>query len=220
MQHSSKVLLQKSHLKTFVFFHCEVCDLIFKDPSKRLSPEQEKARYQTHQNSPSDQGYRDFLTRLLKPLSKTLTANASGLDYGCGPGPTTSVILEEQGFSVQNYDPLFAPKEELLNKQYDFITCSETAEHFYNPKKEFEKLNTLLKPEGWLGVMTSHWSSLEEFPSWYYHRDETHVVFYHPQTMNFVAKEHNWKAQHPAPNVTLFQKTNTLKKNGNGAHVE
>ena len=52
------------------------------------------------------------------------------------------------------YDPFFFPNEEIFSKTYDFITCTEAAEHFFNPNKEFDLLDKLLKKDGWLGVMT------------------------------------------------------------------
>ena len=63
-------------------------------------------------------------------------------------------MLEEQGYRMSLYDPFFAPSPDALERRYDFITCTETVEHFYQPGKEFRRLDRLLRSGGWLGVMT------------------------------------------------------------------
>jgi hypothetical protein len=79
---------------------------------------------------------------------------ARGLDFGCGREPTLSVLFEEAGFPCANYDLHYFNDPAVLNTQYDFLTCSETMEHFRNPREEFEKLLSLVKPGGWIGIMT------------------------------------------------------------------
>ena len=188
------------------FFNCSVCALIFLAPEYRLSPEEEFRRYQNHQNSPDDQNYRAFLERLTNPLIKNLKPRANGLDYGCGPGPTLSVIMEERGFPTAVYDPCFFKDEKVLTQTYDFITCSEVAEHFWDPRKEFVLFSKLLKPGAWLAVMTEWVKPEQSFESWHYPKDPTHVSFYSPQTMEWIARQYGWKIQMPRENVALFQK--------------
>jgi hypothetical protein len=104
------------------YFHCaEQCRLIFVDPAVILSPEAEKKRYEQHVNSPTDAGYRSFLQKLAHPLNAMLLPRSIGLDFGCGPGPTLSLILEELGdHQVALYDPYFYPdceKRTNINEQ-------------------------------------------------------------------------------------------------------
>jgi 2-polyprenyl-3-methyl-5-hydroxy-6-metoxy-1,4-benzoquinol methylase len=115
-------------------------------------------------------------------------------------------MLAEQGFAMRWYDPLFAPDQGALHERYDFITCSETAEHFAAPAIEFQRLNSLLRPGGWLGVMTRILEDDAAFPQWWYHRDLTHIAFYRRETMNWIATRYGWRLEMPAPNVALFQK--------------
>ena len=150
---SSAPFLVDAHAR--YFYRCDSCDLIFLLPSQRLSPKDELERYQLHQNNDQDPGYRAFLNQLAKPLMERLSPPKEGLDYGCGPGPTLSKMFEKKGFKMKIYDPYFFNDEAVLQQTYDFITCTEAAEHFYSPGKEFEKLNQLLKPGGWLGILTS-----------------------------------------------------------------
>ena len=70
------------------------------------------------------------------------------------------------------------PGRDALQRDYDVITLSEVAEHLFEPAVEFERLGRLLKPGGWLGVMTCFQTDDTSFARWHYRRDPTHVVFY------------------------------------------
>ena len=188
------------------YLRCGNCRLTFLAPKDRLAPDEELARYETHENDPSDPRYRRFLQRLLDPLTPLLTPASKGLDYGSGPGPTLSVMLEEKGFRMRNYDPFFAPDLEVLESTYDFITCSETAEHFFAPGEEFERLDRMLRPGGWLALMTGILEDDSGFPDWWYARDPTHVSFYRRETLEWVASRFGWDLRTPAPNVALYRK--------------
>lgn len=189
-----------------VYRHCSNCRLVFLEPLYRLSREVEKERYSLHENDPHDQGYIEFLRKLADPLGLKLKAGQVGLDFGCGTGPCLAGILEQKGVTVKNYDPFFYPQEELLDDQYDFVASTEVVEHFYNPRKEFQLFQKLLKKGGFLGIMTGFHNFEKPFESWWYHREETHVCFYHPDTFRWIADWLNWRMEIPAENVVLFQK--------------
>ncbi|MCS3902443.1 2-polyprenyl-3-methyl-5-hydroxy-6-metoxy-1,4-benzoquinol methylase [Methylohalomonas lacus] len=189
-----------------LYYQCNVCWLIHLDPSQRPDPTAEKAHYDTHDNDPADPGYRKFLYRLVEPLVPKLRPGATGLDYGAGPGPTLSVMLGEQGFSVTNYDPIYVPDTDVLERDYDFITCTETAEHFFRPGREFERLNALLRPGGWLGLMTMRRDPQRPFASWHYIRDPTHVCFYEQETLEWIAMRFGWRLIIVSKSVALFHK--------------
>jgi hypothetical protein len=179
---------------------------VYLSPEHRLTFEEEKRHYALHRNDPSDARYRDFLGRLAEPLAARLPAGVQGLDFGSGPGPTLPVMLEERGFHMSVYDPLFAPDADALCRTYDFITCTETAEHFVSPGLQFERLDRLLRPRGLLGVMTAMLSDAQPFETWHYVRDPTHVSFYRPRTMRWIALRHGWSAVFPRMDVVLFGK--------------
>lgn len=189
------------------FFDCPGCHLVFRDPSARLGADAELGHYQTHQNSPADERYRRFLSRLADPLIERLPPGAEGLDYGSGPGPTLSVILEERGFPMEIFDPFFAPDRAVLDRQYDFVTCTETAEHFFDPAAEFTRLAGLLKSGGWLGVMTGVLPDDQPIGEWWYARDPTHVAFYRETTLRWIAGHFGWAIFRPEDNVVLFHRT-------------
>lgn len=187
------------------YLSCAECHLIFVPPDFHPDRKTERQRYETHNNDPSDEGYRAFLCRVAAPLIQRVEPPAAGLDYGSGPGPTLSVMLEEHGFDVAIYDPFFAPQPDALNGTYAFVTCTETAEHFHAPRAEFDRLYGLLKPGGWLAVMTQ-WTDGRDLRRWSYARDETHVCFYCAQTMEWIAEHYGYRLDTPRRDVAFFQK--------------
>ena len=202
----SKAVREFAVVDSKTYWRCDVCHLTFLSSESYLSPEEERARYLLHENSPDDCRYRAFLSRLTQYLIPKLQPGAKGLDFGSGPGPTLSVMLEEVGFSMDIYDPYFAPDTAPLEQEYDFITCTETVEHFYQPAKEFHRFDRLLRRNGWLGIMTEMLASDEDFANWWYHREPTHVCFYKPETMEWIAIQCGWRVEYPRKNVTLFYK--------------
>lgn len=196
------------------YFLCRVCAFVWMDPAQRLSRQEEYGHYQLHQNDPGDARYRYFLNRLWAPLREKLPPGARGLDYGSGPGPTLHLMACGDGFSCDHYDPFFHPRPSLLEQRYDFITCSETAEHFYHPAEEFRILSSLLDPGGWLGVMTARRVPGTDFASWHYRRDPAHVAFYTETTFAEIASLHGFQAPlFPAPTVTLLRKSHQAAEN-------
>lgn len=188
------------------YLECEVCALVFMAPGDRLDAAAERAHYGTHENDPADPGYRAWLDRLALPLAERLAPGAEGLDYGSGPGPALSVMLRERGFETEIFDPFFAPDPAPLGRTYDFVTCTETAEHFFSPAGEFARLDGLLRPGGWLGVMTGVLEEGRVFTDWRYARDPTHVSIYRPATLEWIAAWRGWTLERPHRDVALFRK--------------
>jgi hypothetical protein len=187
------------------YHRCGECELTFLEPSLRPDAATEMARYEEHRNDPLDSGYRSFLRRLAAPVMEVVPSGSRGLDYGSGPGPTLSLMLAEAGYEMSIYDPFYADDAAVLLDRYDFITCSEVAEHFFNPEAEFSRLAGMLKPGGVLGVMTEPLLDSVDFEQWHYRRDPTHVCFYRPATMAWVADRHGWSVAFPSRTVTLFR---------------
>lgn len=188
------------------YWRCDWCQARFLDPSQRLSRQQEHAHYLHHENDLEDPRYRRFLSTLADPLLERLEAGLSGLDYGCGPGPALAAMLREAGYSMAAYDPLFRPDPAPLRRTYDFITCSEVAEHFHRPAEEFDRLGRLLGPGGWLAIMTCFQTDDARFADWHYRRDPTHVVFYREATLRLIAGQHGWTCEIPVKDVALMRK--------------
>lgn len=188
------------------FYHCPGCTFIFADPASHLAAHAEKAIYDKHENDPADPRYRQFLNRLASPLLEKLHAGMHGLDYGCGPGPALSRMLEEAGMHMRNYDPFYAPDHALLARQYDFVTCTEVVEHFCRPLYDWTRLAGLLRPGGWLGVMTQFAPTHADFAAWHYKNDPTHVSFYTPHTFRWLAGHLALQVESMVDNVVLLRR--------------
>lgn len=188
------------------YWRCETCAARFLDPAQFPSRDAEYADYLHHENHPDDPGYRRFLSRLAAPLLARLPAASRGLDYGCGPGPALAAMLREAGHEMALYDPCFPPNSGALAKVYDFVTCTETAEHFHHPAEEFTRLMALVRPGGWLAVMTSSQTDDARFRDWHYRKDPTHVVFYREETLRYLAAVSGWSCVVPAKDIALMQR--------------
>lgn len=189
-----------------VYLRCPTCLATIMAPQSRLTPGEEKQIYELHENDPEDAGYRRFLTKLADPLTERLPPGAEGLDFGCGPGPALAGMLEEAGFTMALYDPFFHPDMASLDRSYDFITCTEVVEHIYEPAEVFNLLDRLLRPGGWLGIMTCFQTDDERFDNWHYRRDPTHVVFYRQATFEWLARKYGWALEVPVKDVVLLRK--------------
>ncbi len=189
------------------YLRCDHCDLIWLEPSLRMRANEERAHYGQHHNDPNDPGYRAFLNRLWAPLKSRLVSPASGLDFGSGPGPTLHLMAQEAGFSCAHYDPFFNKDTALLTQTYDFITCTEVAEHFHSPAKEFVRLGGRLRPGGWLGVMTTRYSDEIDFEKWSYRRDKSHVCFYTDRSFEVIRERFGFESvDFVSPTVVLLEK--------------
>lgn len=189
------------------YFQCDDCHLVFVPPEFYHTPAEERAEYERHQNDPNNPGYRRFLSRLFDPLVVQLKPGDKGLDFGCSPGPTLSIMFEEAGFPVSLYDPFFAPDRSVLIEQgYDFITATEVLEHLHDPRGNLDALWNCLKPSGVLGIMTKWVIDQAAFSRWHYIQDPTHVCFFSRETLAWLADF--WQAKHQCiePDVALFWK--------------
>jgi hypothetical protein len=192
-----KCLLCGENAKTEVFYRsaagsffwkCTACGYIFLDPQFHLSSEVEKSRYQLHDNRVDDPGYQNFLRPTVDFVSSCYGVKARGLDFGCGPASVVSYMLRGRGYQVEDYDPLFFPREDLLRHQYDFVTCTEVVEHFTKPRESWSVLLGLVADGGSAFIKTGLTDSISDFSRWHYHRDPTHVGFYSIATFKHVAR--------------------------------
>ncbi|NWO08049.1 MAG: class I SAM-dependent methyltransferase [Alteromonadaceae bacterium] len=193
-------------LEDKAYLRCPGCLATFMAPESWLTAEEEKNIYELHDNNPADAGYRRFLSKLAEPLMARLPDGSRGLDFGCGPGPALARMFSEAGFDMALYDPFFHPDPAALDARYDFITCTEVVEHLFEPAKVFDQFNVLLKPGGWLGIMTCFQTDDARFDNWHYRRDPTHVVFYREETFQWLADHHGWRLEIPRKDVVLLQK--------------
>ena len=188
------------------YVRCRNCELTFVPARFHLSKAREKAEYDLHENSPADEGYRRFLSRIFDPLNQRLASHSQGLDFGSGPGPTLSVMFREAEHDVQIYDPFYAADESVLKTTYDFVTATEVVEHFRDPCFEWQRMWNCVKPGGWLGIMTKLARDREAFSKWHYKDDLTHVSFFARGTFEFLANQWAGSLEFIGNDVILIQR--------------
>ena len=176
------------HQDTQKYYRCPECGSIFTAQKDLVDQQREKERYELH-DTEIDEGYKNFVSPITSNILKDFSATAKGLDFGSGRSEIISKVLIESGYKMQNFDPFFANNSELLQQQYEYITSCEVIEHFYEPKKEFALLKSMLKEDGKLYLMTEVYNDSIDFASWYYKNDPTHVFFYTLKSFEWIAKE-------------------------------
>lgn len=187
------------------YFICSQCGAYVKDKQFYISSEEEKLRYEEHNNDVDDPRYRGFTSPVTNAILGTYQPVHSGLDYGCGTGPVISKVLRENNYNVRLYDPYFYPDTAYLNYKYDYIFSCEVFEHFHHPRAEIEKIMRLLHPGGRLYIMT-HIYKQQPFENWYYRNDPTHVFIYTEQTIHYIAGAFGLALIHLDERLIIFRK--------------
>ncbi len=178
--------------KEKTYRHCPNCDYIFLHPSLRLSETQEKAHYQNHENSIENEGYVQMFEHFLTFILPRCEGIKTVLEFGCGPGPVLAELLRRREYRVNCYDKYFHPEKKALTKEYDLITATEVFEHLADPLKHLALLSALLRPGGYLALMTHfHPQNANLFDKWWYRQDATHIGFFTPATFAAMARECN-----------------------------
>lgn len=174
------------------YYECSNCASVHLNKNELLTFQEEERRYAMHNNDVEDVRYQQFVSPISNQIIQEQDKNASGLDYGCGPGPVITHVLEQKGFSsIKLYDPYFFNHPKLLNATYQFIICCEVIEHFSHPKKEFKLMKSLLNTGGkFYGKTELLYEGLnaEGFQKWWYKNDPTHCFFYSKKTLRFIAE--------------------------------
>lgn len=212
---------------TRLYHQCVTCHGIFLDLKDRLSPSDEKKRYEMHTNSLQDSGYRAYLEKFIDDIMHFLSIKGESIvkieniiDYGSGPNPCLVQLLREKGYRAQGWDPFFSPEKAGLDSGHDMVTCLEVAEHFGIPRNDFIKIAQYIDLDGFLGLGTHllpEFSSAEQlwdfFNTWWYRQDSTHISFYSETSLQIVAETAGleWFG-HAGTNVYLFRKIREISQ--------
>lgn len=176
--------------KDKIFYNCKKCDSIYLDKKNYVDLNEEKERYSSHNNSSDNKGYLKMLKKFMDDTVMKVSTDVNEiLDYGCGPGPILSELLEKEGFNVDLYDPIFYP--DTNDKLYDLVTSTEVFEHFHDPVENINKILNKIKSNGYLAIMTYFHDGVDIFKEWFYKEDPTHVFFYNTNTFKYIANKFN-----------------------------
>ena len=181
------------------------CKGIFVHENNRINKESEKLVYLQHKNDVNDKGYQKFVSPVTDAILRDFTPNSKGLDFGAGTGPVLSKVLQDNNYSIKQYDPFFHNYPQLLQKKYDYIGSCEVIEHFYNPYKEFKLLKSISNPHAKLYLMTEIYNDGIDFASWYYKNDPTHVFFYSEDTFKWIKNRFDFSALNIDKRLIIFE---------------
>ena len=171
---------------------CDACGYTFKDPNDHPTRENEHALYKNHQNTMENTGYVNMFERFLAATVDPHISEGKALDFGSGPGPVLYELLKRRGFDAAHYDPYFNPDETVFDDTYTLITSTEVFEHLSDPVMEFGRLASMLKPGGYLVVMSSLRPKEDDaFLSWWYRRDQTHIGFFTEKAFDVLCNKTN-----------------------------
>lgn len=165
------------------FFRCPACELIFVPRDSLITAEQEKERYDAHENN-SGTGYEQYLARIADGIRLHLLPSDRGLDFGSGKTTLLAGFLSPH--AVSSYDIFYHPDESLLKNKYDFVILSEVIEHL----RDLTIMRDLRSLTEKFFIKTKLAPATEkEFSNWFYKRDITHVQFFNERSFSILAEK-------------------------------
>lgn len=205
----NKVSLIVDDKKSLIYYRCHSCGFVALDDKYVLDKIEEKCKYDQHNNSLENKGYvkmfEDFIDLAIEPYRKNIQ---TVLEFGSGPEPVLSKLLEHRGLEVDIYDLYYSPQKIYEGKKYDLITSTEVFEHLQNPLEILELLVKHLHTTAYMVVMTKFPPKDDkEFLAWWYRRDPTHISFFTAESFEFMAKSVGLKVLNTInKNIVVFQK--------------
>ncbi|HWR11477.1 MAG TPA: class I SAM-dependent methyltransferase [Rectinemataceae bacterium] len=177
---SAAAFLLNTKKNSLTYYRCGHCGFVRLAPRHGVPRSTEKERYLLHRNDASNTGYlgflRFFMEKALMPYKKP---GCHVLDFGSGPAPVLAEELEARGYRCDLYDPFFAKTRRWRNRVYDAILLHEVAEHIRDPGSTFSMLAAHVNENGIIAIRTRFLpKSIEDFASWWYRMDLTHVSFF------------------------------------------
>jgi hypothetical protein len=125
--------------------------------------------------------------------------------------------MVRQGHRVELFDSYYFPDRSVLAGDYDFVTATEVIEHLHQPGRELARLWELLRPGGWLGIMTKLVRDPAAFAAWHYIRDPTHVCFFSRRSLRWWARRQHADLEFIGEDVILLRKPDGRRKDQSGA---
>ncbi len=185
---SSDTDLWKAADKKYLF--CRRCGFVQVLRKYFPSPDKERERYLKHDNSISNPGYVKFLESFIDSAVMPYIERGSDiLDFGSGPSPVLSELLNRRGYRTVSYDPYFSDINFWKERTFRGVVSLEVFEHMHNPVRELESITAVIERGGYLAIGTVlHHEDRTFFDKWWYKDDFTHVSFYSEKTFRFIAE--------------------------------
>jgi hypothetical protein len=168
--------------------HCTVCDLIFVPVSQFVPADEERARYELHDNTGGHAGYRSFLGEVADIIGQVTAQSGRILDFGSGRHAVLTSLLRERGYSCTAYDPLYGIGMDSTEFTYDTVVLCEVIEHLRDLKEDLRIITGQVNPSGTLVIRTGIHPRSESFGSWWYKNDRTHINYLGIPTVEWIAK--------------------------------
>ena len=189
--------------------HCSECDLIFKDPSLFQDLPTQKLRYDLHQNSAEDMGYRAYFQKFIDFELSSMGERdypKSGLDFGSGRSSLLADMMSDIGITTLPYDPVYRADEKLLDARYDIVTSVEVFEHLTDPISSLKQIISMVSSGGLIAIRTEFHHGVDGHAKWYYPKDPTHILFYTPKTFEKLSEIFGCKVvAHNEKNMILLE---------------
>jgi|GEM_PF-329925 hypothetical protein len=165
------------------YLKCGACGLVFVPERFHVTPREEKTRYAKHTNSPDDEKYVSYLSKIAVDVLSLPVPSPRIVDFGSGPAHVLSDILSKGGATCVPHDPLYGLDASMSPGTFDIAVLCESIEHLRNLPKEIALISNLVKPEGFVYVHTQLYDGVVDIRSWWYLLDVTHVNFFCVRTM-------------------------------------
>jgi hypothetical protein len=187
----------KEYSKDFLrlYHQCLSCHLIFVSRDELITLDEEKKRYDAHENNLEDQGYRFYLENIFSIIQSHLSPGDRGLDFGCGHSKMIEDIAAQQNILIDSFDLFYHPNEKIWNEKYDFIILSEVIEHLRSPVEELQRIQPLLNENGKIFIKTKLLPKTKlEFDHWFYKRDKTHIQFFSREAFDKLSEKFQFES--------------------------
>ncbi|MBN1575706.1 MAG: methyltransferase domain-containing protein [Chitinispirillaceae bacterium] len=161
--------------------------MIFVPNAFHLSLEQERRRYDLHDNTETNTGYVRFLTQVADIVETVCLSPGRILDYGCGRDAVLTTLLRHRGRACDPYDPLYDYAPPAGGARYDAVILCEVIEHCRDVQCSLREIRELLDERGIVVVRTQVYPAVRELSRWWYAHDMTHVNFFSRPALEFAA---------------------------------
>ncbi len=169
--------------------------LVYKNPKEKF----QNTFYKEQWEEQSKQFWGEQVDVLLKIIGK-YKSPIHILDFGAGSGGLTEE-LRRRGKNVTALEPMFHGylKDQQYPEPFDVVVAVEVIEHLPNLWEELDEIDKVMTSDGIFIVTTNLTNpfidrpdAVEQFRSWCYKDDPTHVNFFSNRSLDFIAERKNW----------------------------